>query len=78
MRVAGGEGLVLRCLKGTLWLTIGDGMDYLIHEGGSFNLGAGTSSIIEALGASEMRLAPQPCHGATIRPLAPRQPCRAF
>jgi hypothetical protein len=78
MRLAGGQGLVLRCLKGTLWLTVGDGIDYLIYEGSSFKVGAGASAIVEALGAAEMRLESEPCQGATIRPIAPRQPCRAI
>lgn len=76
MRLAGGQGLVLRCLKGTLWLTVGNGVDYLVYEGGSFDIGAGTSAIVEALGSSEMRLESTRCEGAVIRPIAPRLRCR--
>ena len=76
MDVAGGQkGLVLRCLNGTLWLTIGNGMDYLIHEGGCFNLGAGVSALVEALGSAEIRLEAASCEGTSVVPIAAFQAC---
>jgi hypothetical protein len=71
MQLAGGQrGLMLRCLTGTLWLTTGNGMDYLIYEGRSFNLGAGVTALIEALGSAEMRLETASCEGTSMWPIA--------
>jgi len=57
LRLAGGpRGIELRCLKGSIWLTKGDGVDYLVHAGNSFQLPAGATAIVEALGQAEFRL----------------------
>jgi len=63
------KGVVVHCLKGTIWLTNGDGVDYLVHQGGSFRLGSGASAVVEALGVAEIRLQAAACEGASIRPL---------
>jgi len=57
IRLAGGKtGLTLRCRTGLLWLTRGDGQDYLIAAGNGFELGRGESALVEALQPSELRL----------------------
>lgn len=61
MRLSGGErGLALRCLRGTIWLTIGDGRDYLVKQGTSFELRESASALAEALGEAEVRLEVRP------------------
>ena len=52
------EGMMLRCLRGTVWLTRGDGRDYLLYGGSSFQLSAGVTAVIEALGEAELKLEP--------------------
>lgn len=60
VRLSGGSrGTELACRTGTLWLTRGDGVDYLVHEGKSFLLAAGESAVVEALGPAEFRLTEQ-------------------
>jgi hypothetical protein len=57
IRLDGGRaGLVLRCICGTLWLTKGDGQDYLILPGRRFELGRGEKALAEALQPSELSL----------------------
>ena len=76
MDVAGGDrGLVLRCLKGTLWLTVGNGMDYLIYQGRCFKLGAGVTALVEALGSAEMRLEAASCEGTSVVPIGAHHAC---
>jgi hypothetical protein len=77
MQLTGGRrGLVLRCIRGTLWLTIGDGVDYLVQQGNSFELKPGTSALAEAFGAVEMRLEAPSYDGTTIAPIAAHRECR--
>jgi len=45
----GANGLVLRCTLGTIWLTCGDGVDYLLGAGRSFELAPRQNAMIEAL-----------------------------
>lgn len=52
----GPTGTVLHCLRGTVWLTKGDGVDYLLHRGGRHEIKAGETAVVEALGAAELRL----------------------
>jgi hypothetical protein len=79
MQVAGGkEGLVLRCLKGTLWVTQGDGTDYIVHQGSCFKLKAGATALLEGIGSAEMRLEAAPCKGPGIAPLTTRHTCHAI
>lgn len=60
LRLAGGsQGVALRCLRGTLWLTQGDGVDYLVQAGNSFSLAAGVTALVEGLESAEFRLADQ-------------------
>lgn len=47
------EGGILRCMSGTLWLTDGDGRDYLLHAGKSFVLPIGVVAVAEALRRAE-------------------------
>ncbi|HBA86706.1 MAG TPA: hypothetical protein DCZ75_01600 [Geobacter sp.] len=61
----GRRGLRLRCLKGTIWVTTGDGVDYLVQQGNSFDLKAGATALAEALDTAEMRLE-APSHEGTI------------
>lgn len=60
LSLTGGRlGLTLRCLSGTIWLTKGDGRDYLVRQGTSFELAKGESALAEALGAAELRMQPR-------------------
>ncbi|MBU5615161.1 DUF2917 domain-containing protein [Geomonas azotofigens] len=52
----GAHGLTLRCLTGTIWLTKGDGRDYLVHCGSGFELCKGESALAEALDAAELQM----------------------
>jgi hypothetical protein len=57
VRLDGGSGGVrLRCLSGTLWLTRGDGVDYLLAPGTPFDLAPRTEALVEALGTAHLRL----------------------
>jgi Protein of unknown function (DUF2917) len=57
IRLDGGTGgLVLRCTGGTVWLTCGDGADYLIRAGRSFELAAHRTAVTEALESAEFCL----------------------
>lgn len=47
------DGVILRCSRGTIWLTCGDGRDYLLSSGNSFELAAGQVVVAEALMAAE-------------------------
>jgi hypothetical protein len=46
-------GVILRCSKGTIWLTCGDGRDYLISAGNSFEIASHQVAVAEALQAAE-------------------------
>ena len=68
----GSNGLVLRCTSGAVWLTCGDGADYLISAGRSFELAAGRIAVSEALESAEFflgepALAGEVQHKAVIR-----------
>lgn len=54
----GRHGLTLRCLSGTIWLTKGDGRDYLVRQGSSFELAGGEAALAEALISAQMHLEP--------------------
>ena len=49
-------GVVLRCTSGTIWLTCGDGRDYLLSAGNSFELAARQVAVAEALQTAECTL----------------------
>jgi Protein of unknown function (DUF2917) len=50
IRLDGGPGgVILRCSGGTVWLTCGDGADYLISAGRSIKLPAHSVAVAEAL-----------------------------
>lgn len=72
LRLDGGRGgLVLRCLRGTVWVTCGDGADYLVSSGRNFELPPRTGAIVEALEPAEFRLGEpaaegRAVHGATM------------
>ena len=54
IRLDGGkDGVILRCRSGAIWLTCGDGRDYLISSGKSFELAARQVAVAEALRAAE-------------------------
>lgn len=58
VRLEGGKrGLVVRCTAGTLWLTKGDGCDYLIPAGRRITLAKREQALVEALEQSELCLA---------------------
>jgi len=79
MRLTGGRsGLVLRCLKGTIWITIGDGMDYLVQQGSFLELKAGASALAEGLNSAEMRLEAASYEGTSIAPITAQHECRSF
>lgn len=50
------DGVILRCTSGTIWLTCGDGRDYLLSAGKSFSVAAHAVVIAEALQAAECTL----------------------
>ena len=52
----GKAGLTLCCTAGTLWLTKGDGIDYLIPAGNRAQLARGELALVEALKPSGLRL----------------------
>jgi len=57
IRLDGGNGgLVLRCTSGAVWLTCGDGADYLLRAGNSFKLPAHRTAVSEALESAEFCL----------------------
>ena len=47
------DGVILRCTSGIIWLTCGDGRDYLLSAGNSFELSARQVAVAEALHAAE-------------------------
>jgi len=70
LRLEGGkEGLVLRCTAGALWLTKGDGIDYLIPAGRRMLLAKGESALVEALEPSELRLGETASTGDMVKPV---------
>jgi len=71
IRLDGGkDGMLLRCSAGTVWLTCGDGTDYLIAGGRSYSLSAGRTAIIEALEPAEFSLGKPASVGLMVlRPL---------
>ena len=78
LSVEGGpNGLVLRCQEGTIWLTNGDGRDYLVHRDDCFRLPAGATAVVEALGSAEFVLEMAVRQGAGIRPMLALKACRA-
>lgn len=57
IRLDGGvKGVVLRCRSGAVWLTCGDGADYLIRAGRSFELPPRRTAVAEALETVEFHL----------------------
>lgn len=46
----------LRCLKGALWVTTGDGIDYLVTDSCPVQRLTGKRALIEALENAEIRL----------------------
>ncbi len=71
IRLDGGpDGVVLRCTSGTLWLTCGDGRDYLISAGGSYEIAARQGVVAEALRKAEWVLGkPRSCSNTLLRPV---------
>jgi Protein of unknown function (DUF2917) len=53
----GKDGATLRCTSGTVWLTCGDGRDYLLFAGKSFVIGTKQVAVVEALNSAECTLA---------------------
>jgi hypothetical protein len=49
----------LRCLKGLLWVTVGDGRDYLLTDSSLIQRLNGKTALIEALEDSEIRFESQ-------------------
>lgn len=61
LRLEGGNhGLSLGCSNGTVWLTLGDGADYLVQAGKRFEIPARQVAVVEALKSSEF------CLGETV------------
>ncbi len=54
LRLGGGPRLRLHCTQGALWITIGDGRDYVIRSGCSFELEKGCTALTEALGPAKL------------------------
>lgn len=75
MRLNGGiHGLLLQCLEGTVWITTGDGRDYLVRQQTSFQIRTGVSAVAEALGPAEIRLR-LPAAGVTATALPRQREC---
>ncbi|WP_129128352.1 DUF2917 domain-containing protein [Geomonas oryzae] len=53
LRLGGGSGLRLHCTQGALWITIGDGRDYVIRAGSGFELEKGCIALAEALASAK-------------------------
>ena len=71
------RGGVLRCLQGTVWITNGNGLDYLVHEGNLFRLDAAATALVEALGPAEVHLESVECAATGPRPVISLALCRA-
>ena len=60
IRLEGNKGgAILCCTSGTIWLTCGDGRDYLLSAGDSFKIAAHQYAVAEALQAAECILGKQ-------------------
>lgn len=76
IRLKGGEdGLVLRCTTGTVWLTKGDGVDYLVQAGKRIELAKSECALVEALLPSELLLGNPSTTGHVTRPLISLAAC---
>ena len=76
LRLEGGpKGVLLHCLQGTVWLTNGDGADYLVRPGESFALAKAATAVVEALGVAEIRLRSAAREGAGSRPVLALEAC---
>jgi len=53
----GQNGVTVRCTSGLLWLTTGNGADYLVDADRPFHLEAGITAVAEAFKAAELNLA---------------------
>jgi hypothetical protein len=62
-------GLEVRCTSGVVWLTRGDGVDYLVGAGSRVTLGRGESALAEALQPAELHLGDASSTGQTIHPV---------
>lgn len=58
---------MLRCTAGAVWLTKGDGIDYLIPAGRRMSLARGESALVEALEAAELRLGESASAGDAVK-----------
>ena len=57
IRLEGGRyGMILRCTSGAVWLTKGDGTDYLVTPERCFIIAKGTTALAEALHDAEVLL----------------------
>lgn len=52
----GKAGVTVHCKKGLLWLTTGDGCDYVVQQGQQWQLQAGVSALVEAFSDAELYL----------------------
>jgi len=72
-RLEGGNGgTVLRCPAGTLWVTTGDGRDYLLSDSRTLQIAPGVIALVEALQDAEIRLEEAPASIVAIRQLPGR------
>jgi hypothetical protein len=58
------DGVTLRCTSGTIWLTCGDGRDYLLSAGKSFNVNASQTAVAEALQTVKCTMLKTSAHSA--------------
>ncbi|TGU69994.1 DUF2917 domain-containing protein [Geomonas terrae] len=54
LRLGGGPGLRLHCRQGAIWITTGDGRDYVIRAGSCFELEKGCTALTEALASAKL------------------------
>ena len=64
------DGVILRCSSGIIWLTCGDGRDYLLSAGKSFELAAHKTAVAEALQVAECTIGkPMSARNSLPRPV---------
>lgn len=66
---SGKEAVTIRCTTGSVWMTKGDGIDYMVNAGSRITLTVGESALVEALVPSEIRIGNPAAAGAMLRPV---------
>ncbi len=69
---------VIQCRTGSVWVTRGDGADYIVRSGSCMKLSAGERCLVEALSASEIAIMNSREAGRTLCPAIRPAVCRSF